>query len=297
MAAGWRVAAEVLASVKWLALSSALPPKTGQFEIRTVSPTVASRLKQLLDELVASRKNGDQDPLELQVEAASTLVRVNSIDQAAESVRTLEAMLMTRESQIANSMKQIAVALHNYYADMGHFPPQSLVDSEGNRLLSWRVLILPYLDQQELFDRFHLNEPWDSPHNLPLARNIPFPYRATSNADAGNGPQKTRVLAPLTANSFFGRPGRPASLGEITDGPDQTVWFVQAAPQYAVVWSQPADLEIELDNPAMLWQDENGCYASMVDGAVRYLSNQTTSQTVQALLSIDGGDIVSKDDL
>jgi hypothetical protein len=75
-----------------------------------------------------------------------------------------------RRAQCRNNLKQIGVALQNYHAAWNSFPPPYTVDSNGRPLLSWRVLILPYLNQQDVYDEFHLDEPWDSPHNRELTR-------------------------------------------------------------------------------------------------------------------------------
>ena len=72
-----------------------------------------------------------------------------------------------------NNLKQIALAMHNYAADNNTFPPAATFDTDGKPLLSWRMLILPYLDEDSLYRQFHLDEPWDSPHNKPLIAQIP----------------------------------------------------------------------------------------------------------------------------
>ena len=66
-------------------------------------------------------------------------------------------------SQCVNNEKQIGLAIHNYIASHGSFPPAYTQDNAGKPLLSWRVLILPYIEQDALFKEFHLDEAWDSP--------------------------------------------------------------------------------------------------------------------------------------
>jgi hypothetical protein len=83
----------------------------------------------------------------------------------------------TARSRVVSQFKQIAIALHCYIdAHDGRLPPAFLCDREGRPLLSWRVLILPYLNEQALYDEFHLDEPWDSPHNLALLPRLPQAY-------------------------------------------------------------------------------------------------------------------------
>jgi hypothetical protein len=79
-----------------------------------------------------------------------------------------------RRARCTNNLKQIALAMQNYESDHGCYPPAAIYDANGEPLLSWRVLILPYLEQESLYRKFHLNEAWDSPHNKPLADQMPY---------------------------------------------------------------------------------------------------------------------------
>lgn len=79
-----------------------------------------------------------------------------------------------------NNLRQITLAIASYHAAHGQHPPPYTTDAEGEPLLSWRVLILPYLERRDLYEQFHLDEPWDSEHNLPLARQMPEVFRCPS---------------------------------------------------------------------------------------------------------------------
>ena len=70
-------------------------------------------------------------------------------------------------------MRSILVAFHNYNSANAHFPPAAIYGSDGGPKLSWRVAILPYLGEGALFEEFHMNEPWDSPHNKALIGRMP----------------------------------------------------------------------------------------------------------------------------
>ncbi|HTU19628.1 MAG TPA: DUF1559 domain-containing protein [Gemmataceae bacterium] len=88
----------------------------------------------------------------------------------------------TARSQSHNNLKQMILAMYNYQDTvMEHsLPPAALVDRQGRPLLSWRVLILPFLEQQNLYNEFHLDEPWDSPHNLRQLPRMPKVYSSPS---------------------------------------------------------------------------------------------------------------------
>jgi RNA polymerase sigma factor (sigma-70 family) len=79
-------------------------------------------------------------------------------------------------AQSRNNLKMIAIAMHNYNDTMGYFPPAAIYGKDGKPLLSWRVLLLPYIEQQALYKEFHLNEPWDSAHNKKLLERMPKTY-------------------------------------------------------------------------------------------------------------------------
>jgi hypothetical protein len=88
-----------------------------------------------------------------------------------------------------NYMMQIMMALHSYHDTHKHLPPPAICDGDGKPLLSWRVAILPFIEHQKLYDRFRLDEPWDSPHNLALLPEMPVIYGV---------PKCTPVVSELT---------------------------------------------------------------------------------------------------
>jgi hypothetical protein len=78
-----------------------------------------------------------------------------------------------KEMACRGRLSQIALALRNYRADYGVFPPTSITDENGQPNHSWRVLILPYVEQRELYAGYDLNEPWNSRKNIALLRSAP----------------------------------------------------------------------------------------------------------------------------
>ena len=150
-----------------------------------------------------------------------------------------------------NKLKQIALALHRYAEDHeGRFPPPANYGKDGQALLSWRVLLLPYLDDSEsigLYERFHLAEPWDSPHSRTLLKDTPSFYRqpySPSECDK----QETIYQVLVGPGTIFGGKTIP-SISEITkaDGLSETLLVVEAGEP--VPWTKPSDLEIEQDQP------------------------------------------------
>ncbi|MBV9126015.1 MAG: DUF1559 domain-containing protein, partial [Planctomycetes bacterium] len=70
--------------------------------------------------------------------------------------------------QSINNLKQIALAFHSMNDTYNFMPPAAICGKDGRPLLSWRVAILPYIEQQNLYNQFRLDEPWDSPTNKKL---------------------------------------------------------------------------------------------------------------------------------
>ena len=196
-----------------------------------------------------------------------------------------------------NQMKQIALALHQFYDVHNCIPPQAIADKEGKRLLSWRVLLLPYLDQKELYAKFHLDEPWDSPHNLGLVKQMPKVYSAADLSNAMDG--RTRYLAPLTRNSTMGTPGAPLTFNKITDGTSNTIWMVEVSEKQALVWTKPEDILVDPKDPlrGIASPGSDRFQASRLDGSVGEISSKIKPETANALFSINGGEVIEEKDL
>ncbi len=208
----------------------------------------------------------------------------------------LPAVQMSREaarrSQCRNNLKQVGLAMHNYHSVFNSFPPAYTVDAQGKPLLSWRVLILPYIDEQGLFDQFHLNEPWDSPHNLGLAALIPEVYRCPSEpAGFGSGSCYAAISGPGT---IF--PGdRAVKVVDITDGTANTAMIGEVKGANGI-WTQPADVPFDagFTGPGNFSSWHPGGWNMLFsDGTVRFLPDSINTTTCRGLMTISGGEAVS----
>ena len=110
-------------------------------------------------------------------------------------------------AQCTNNEKQIMLAMHNYHDVNGSFPPAFSRGKDGKPLLSWRVLLLPFLDQKALYDQFHLDEAWDSPHNRALVSKMPEVFHCPAEKAALAAEGKTRYLGARGAGTVL-RGGR-----------------------------------------------------------------------------------------
>src|SRR5438105_1376638 len=122
------------------------------------------------------------DPQDAPVRRTSTLtiviIIVGCLMGMFVFLATLAALLLplvssarpaARRNACGNNMKQIELALLNYHDANKSFPPAYVADAEGKPMHSWRVLILPYLERNDLYQQYDFNEPWNGPHNSRLA--------------------------------------------------------------------------------------------------------------------------------
>jgi hypothetical protein len=114
-----------------------------------------------------------------------------------------------------DNLQQIAAAMHNYYDTYGYLPPAAVYGKNGKPLLSWRVLLLPFLDQNELYRQFHLDEPWDSAHNKKLLAQMPRVYRIPGQKDKN----ATFYQVFVGESTIFERPGRAGGGGSAATVP------------------------------------------------------------------------------
>ena len=162
--------------------------------------------------------------------AAALLLTCGLLLPCVQQVRDGEAWVYT-----ASHMRQCALAMHNYEFTYGHLPPAAAKDAQGHPLYSWRVLILPFIEQDDLYKQFHLDEPWDSRHNLTLLNKMPKTYdRPFGGRD---GPGMTRLQVPVGPGSVFERDG--LDLDQIPNGTERTILIVES--DTPVPWTMPAD--------------------------------------------------------
>ncbi len=175
-------------------------------------------------------------------------------------------------SQCKNRLKQIARALYQYEADHGVLPPACTVDADGQLLHSWRTLILPYLDEETLYQTIDLSKPWDDPANK-KARDAQVRMYLCPSVETTN-PGETTYLAIVSRDSCFGRvEGR--LLSDVTSDHDQTIMVIDAGPEWAVHWMTPTDIDerfLDHLNDEDAFQHAGGLHAALVDGSVRFFS-------------------------
>ncbi|MBX9625407.1 MAG: DUF1559 domain-containing protein [Gemmataceae bacterium] len=196
-----------------------------------------------------------------------------------------------------NNLKQVALAFHNYESAHGHFPGNSY-DKDGKPLLSWRVHILPYIEQDALYKQFKLDEPWDSDHNKRLGDVLLKVYQVPGRpADGLNKTYYRAFVGPKDVKPEY-RPvmveGRDKGfkITDVTDGTSNTLLVVEAGE--AVPWAKPDDLPYDGVSPLPRLGGPNGTFAvAYCDGSVRTLRRgKVDEKTLRALITVGGGEVV-----
>lgn len=186
------------------------------------------------------------------------------------------------------NMQMILLGFNNYLvagAD-NTLPPAAISGADGQPKLSWRVALLPYLNQNDLYNEFHRDEPWDSPHNKALIGRMPNVFE-TPNSPAGEG--MTRIRGFEGIGALFDR-SQAIGWKDIFDGRAFTVLIASAAE--AVPWTQPGELPFVAGQPIPMLDDSDakGWIVGTADGAVRWVK-KSDMILLRAMITRSGGEL------
>jgi len=218
---------------------------------------------------------------------------------AEELARHKELVEKIREApartQTFNNLNQIGRAIFFYYDDHKHLPFHAIYSKDGKTpLLSWRVAILPHLDQEALYKEFRLDEPWDGPHNKKLIARMPKAYEAVGLGQKEEGLTYYQVFTgPDTV--FDGT--KKVKFNDIKDGTSHTILVIEA--HDPVIWTKPADLTLPKEKdqmPAVGGQFKDKTHVLFCDAHVDFLSRKVSPVTLRALVTPNGGEKIDLDE-
>jgi hypothetical protein len=199
-----------------------------------------------------------------------------------------------RRAQCANNLKQIALALVNYHDAFGSLPPAYIADAHGRPMHSWRVLILPFLEQRSLYDQYDFREPWNGPNNSKLLGRMPSAFDCPSRKSHPTG--VTSYVAITGPGTMF--PGaRSSKFTDVRDGLDETAMVVESL-SVGMPWTAPIDLGersmcLRINDPAYVGISSahpRGANVGFGDASIRFAHEGMSPDSLRALLTIDGGE-------
>lgn len=217
-----------------------------------------------------------------------------------------------RAEQCNRNLRQIGLAFQNYHETYKCFPAAYYTDDAGVPLHSWRIRVLPYLEQNTIYDSYHFDEPWNSRHNLALGRSPPKKF---PDSPDGRGPpaclfcplesglyeqEKTSyamIVGPGTAFPV----GRERRIDEFPDGAANTIIMAEVDHD-RMHWLEPRDLHVERMSlcvndqaqPSISSQHPQGPAVLFADGSAFRLSPNVPPRLVKALISVDGGESITR---
>ncbi len=207
----------------------------------------------------------------------------------------------SRRSECLNNLKQIALALLNYEADYRCFPPPYVADAQGRPLYSWRVLILPYLERNDLYKAWHFDEAWNGPNNSRVLENLRV-FKCPK--DVAKGASSTTSYLAVVGPETMWPENQAVSLDTVVanDGPSDTLLLVEVA-YSGIHWAEPRDLHVvqipmRINPPAGqgISSKHPGCaIVSFADGHQEVLFDTIPPEQLHAILTVSGGEKVDRD--
>lgn len=237
------------------------------------------------------------DSLKVETRRKELIVSMGGADGALATMAALmvPAVSKVREAasrtQAANNMRQIMLAMHSYHDAQRRLPPNRTAKG-----LSWRVELLPYLDHGDLYRKFNLEEPWNSPHNIRLLDEMPSVYLPVGGPKLALGHTPYQVVVG-ERSLFHPVIDRRMTLSMVRDGTSNTVFVVESS--RTVPWTAPDDVMYEPFSkkapPSLGFQEPRDFLAGIGDGTVRWIPRRISQDLLDRLLCPDDGMVVPDD--
>ena len=193
-----------------------------------------------------------------------------------------------------------------YHNEHDSFPPAFVPGPDGQPAHSWRVLVLPYLDQQALYDRYSFDEPWNGPNNVLLQDFMPDVYRCPTflwdaELDSLQHQHLSRLanyVVVVSPDALFSGLHAPTATA-IPDGTGNTVAVAEVR-RHAVHWMSPVDItphqlltDVRCVMGDRLFDRAGHLHVGFADGSGGSIPQDIPESDFYALISVDGGEDVS----
>ncbi|MDB5343489.1 MAG: hypothetical protein JWP89_1866 [Schlesneria sp.] len=216
-----------------------------------------------------------------------------------------QAREAAKRTTCKSHLKQIGLGLHNYHETYSVFP--AAVTGEPD--VSWRILLLPYLNELPLSATYDQTKPWDSPVNDLLSKGRVWVYECPSNTHHRDAAGRFRTdFAMLTGKGAFGDTSRTVAIDDITDGASNTIAIVEAS-GLQIIWTEPRDFDVTkgpiginlkgasgFESPGMMSSyHTKGAYAILASGHVQFINKSIDPELLKKLTTIDREGTIGQD--
>ncbi|AMV32963.1 Regulatory protein BlaR1 [Pirellula sp. SH-Sr6A] len=193
-------------------------------------------------------------------------------------------------SNSSNNLKQIALGFYNYEGSFQKFPHSKLTATNSVYPYSWRVAILPYIEQQELYDLYRFDEPWDSENNKKLLAKMPSLFRHPSQPLDST----TTDYVVLVGEATIFQPNKPSKISDISDGTSATLLVVEAKSN--IPWTKPEDIAFDPTGPLpkLGGFTDAGFNAARADGSVLFVEKSIDEAALRAMITPSGGERIQR---
>lgn len=209
-----------------------------------------------------------------------------------------------------NNLKFIGLAMQQYHKTYGSLPPAYIPDAHGQPKHSWRVLLLPFLEEQALYDAYDLSEPWNGPNNVKLADELAkswgkdgqpaMPYHFACPSSPQQGKTTTDYVAIVGERFAFDR-AEPRKFGDFRDDLTTTILIVEVS-NSGISWMEPRDLRLDQivdgrnQRLISMSRHTSGFNALFCNGEVRFLPTDIRAATFEAMLTTDGDETIDSNE-
>ena len=237
----------------------------------------------------------------LQLVINKQFLETHTESMTAVGARLLPAIQAARDAarriQCTNNIKQMGLAIHNYHDAQRQFPPVMTADANGKPLHSWRVLLLPYMEEYELYQQIRLDEPWDSAYNKQFHNRVPRTYQCPSAKGDMTGMTSYSVV--VGKECLFNEPNAKKTFAAIVDGTSNTIAIVER--KTPVCWMDPtqeitfekACEGINVSANGLGSYHTGGMNVGIFDGSVQFVSESVSAAVLRALFTCAGGENIS----
>ena len=202
--------------------------------------------------------------------------------------------LAFKRGEASKNLRKIAVGFHEYHAANNGFLSSVYVSEQGKKY-SWRIEILPYIGEKDLYDQYRFDEEWNSPHNQKVTSRMPDFFRSDSDDQDTTNTSWFLLIGPDGAI----KPDGPRNIHEISnaDGTSKTIIAIEA--KRDMHWAKPADILVDPKKgmPMLGGYHEGGFHVAFADASVHFIDEKIDPKLLWSLFTFDGGERINTQDL